>query len=159
MGRSPMARHLRRRSPLRKLVVFQVSVERDLSYAEIFRKLLQLKALGNPKKLAAYFESKGQLALLGRFGEAGTVGLVPDLNTGVRFRISPENLLGALWYQIGLKLSDAALRMCPVCHCVFEVGIGTGLRADAKFCCHAHKVEFFNRNRSGQSRRSKERRK
>jgi hypothetical protein len=75
------------------------------------------------------------------------VELVGDPNKGLRLKVCPPHLLGALWYQLGLKIYNATLRACPVCDSVFEVGAGTGLRADATFCCREHKVEFFNRNR------------
>ena len=77
----------------------------------------------------------------------GRVELVGDPSTGLRLTMRPPDLLGALWYQLGLKLSKATLRTCPVCDKVFEVGAGTGLRADARFCCPEHKVEYFNRKR------------
>ena len=122
-------------------------VDSDLKCAEEFREVLRLKAQGRPKKLASYFE--------GYWHSVGRVFLVGDSKWGVRFEVRPPHLLGALWYQLGLKLSYATLRMCKLCHCVFEAGPGTGLRADAKFCCHEHKVEFFNHSRPRLIRRSK----
>jgi hypothetical protein len=133
------------------------SVSCDLDFAKMFRQLLRLKAEGNPRKLASYFELKCALETADIFGSGmASVELAGDPKRGIRFKVCPPNFLGALWYQLGLKLSSATLRMCPLCHRVFEVGGGTGLRADAKFCCHEHKVDFFNHNRSRLTRRSNE---
>jgi len=123
-----------------------------LAEAEMFRELLQMRALGNPKKLALHFGPKVAGFVGG--GQAGQVEVLPDPERGIRLKITPPTLLGALWYQLALKLSDATLRMCPLCHRVFEVGRGTSLRADAKFCCNEHKVEFFNRSRPKRTRHS-----
>ena len=105
-------------------------------------------------KLASYFESH-KPAYFRYGGLMGGVDLAGDSKTGLRLRMRPPNLLGALWYQFGLKLSKATLKTCPVCDGVFEVGAGTGLRADATFCCHDHKVEFFNRKRPRVIQRTK----
>jgi hypothetical protein len=122
-----------------------------LANAEMFRELLQLQASGNPRNLASRFESK--IAGFVGAGQVGQVELVPDSEKGLRLKVTPPTFLGALWYQLALKLSDADLRMCPLCHRVFEVGRGTGLRADAKFCCQEHKVEYFNQKRHRRKRR------
>jgi hypothetical protein len=116
-----------------------------LAEAEMFRELLKLQALGNSRNIASHLESK--IAGFVGGGQAGRVEILPDSERGIRLKVTPPTLLGAMWYQLALKLSDAVLRMCPVCHRVFEVGRGTGRRGDAKFCCNEHKVEFFNRNR------------
>jgi len=123
----------------------------DLANAEMFRELLRLQTLGNSRELASYFESK--IAGFVGGGQTGTVELLPDPERGIRLKIVAPTLLGALWYQLALKLPDATLRTCPLCHSVFEVGRGTRLRADAKFCCQEHKVEYFNRRRRSRKRR------
>jgi hypothetical protein len=124
-----------------------------LAEAEMFRELLQLQALNSPKRLAAHFESK--IAGFVGGGQVGRVEILPDSERGIRLKVTPPTLLGAMWYQLALKLSGAVLRVCPLCHRVFEVGRGTGLRTDAKFCCTEHKVKFFNRNRPKKSRGSR----
>ena len=122
------------------------SVRSILDCAKMFRELLLLKAQGDPRKLASYFGSNKPADL--RFGGAiGHVELVCDPSTGLQLKMRPRNLLGALWCQLGLKLSNATLRTCRACGEVFEVGAGTRLRADAEFCCREHKVEYFNRHR------------
>ena len=122
-----------------------------LANAEMFRELLTLRALGNSRKLASHFEAK--IAGFVGGGQVGQVELVPDSGKGLRLKVTPPTFLGALWYQLALKLSDEDLRMCPLCHGVFEVGRGTGLRTDAKFCCQEHKVEYFNRKRTKRRRK------
>jgi hypothetical protein len=130
---------------MRKLLSSGESVDAGLGNAKMFDDFLRLKAEGNTRKLASYFESDKHpnryRNLMGR------VELVADSSIGLRLRLRPPDLLGALWYQLGLKLSKTTLRTCPVCDKVFEVGAGTGLRADAEFCCRAHKVEYFNHRR------------
>ena len=121
---------------------FVVSI---LDTAKVFRELVRLKAQGNPRRLATYFGSN-RPAYLGLGGMIGSVELVSDSNTGLGLKMRPPNLLGAMWYQLGLKLSKGTLKTCPVCDEAFEVGAG-GLRADATFCCNDHKVKFFNRKR------------
>jgi hypothetical protein len=130
-----------------KMLVFPgESVLSILDSAKMFRELLLLKAEGDPRKVASYFGSNRPIYL--KFGGViGGVELVGDPLTGLRLKMRPPNLLGALWCQLGLKLSSATLRTCRACGKVFEVGAGTRLRADAEFCCREHKVEYFNRNR------------
>jgi hypothetical protein len=123
-----------------------------LAEAEMFRELLTLHALGDSKKTALHFET---IAGFVGGGQAGRVEILPDHERGIRLKVTPPTLLGAMWYQLALKLSQAVLRMCPLCHRVFEVGPGTKLRADAKFCCNEHKVEFFNRSRVKKGRGSR----
>jgi hypothetical protein len=146
------ARFLPRSSPndvvakMRKLLSSGESVDEGLGNAKMFRDFLRLKAEGNTRKLAKYFEANTHPPNRYR-NLMGRVELVTDSRIGLRLTLRPPDLLGALWYQLGLKLSKATLRTCPVCDKVFEVGAGTGLRADAEFCCREHKVEYFNRHR------------
>lgn len=113
-----------------------------LAEAGTFRELLKLQSLGDAKRTALYFDKAFG------FVQAGRVEILPDLQRGIRLKLAPPTLLGAMWYQLALKLSESVLRMCPVCHRVFEVGRGTKLRADATFCCNKHKVQFFNQRRA-----------
>jgi hypothetical protein len=123
----------------------------SLVAAEMFRELLNLRARGNPNKLTEFFKLKAAPFFGG--GLAGKVDLASDSKRGVRLKLLPPSLVGAVWYQLALKLSGSTdLRMCRHCACPFEVGAGTGRRADAEFCCNKHKLEFFNRRRSKRSR-------
>ncbi len=122
-----------------------------LSEARNLRELMKLQALGDSKKTALYFD---RIIGLGSYGHetAGRVEILPDLERGIRLKLTPQTLLGAMWYQLALKFSESIFRMCPVCHRVFGVGRGTTLRADARFCCNEHKVQFFNQRRTKRSR-------
>jgi hypothetical protein len=131
---------------MRKFFSSGESVGEGLGNAKMFDDFLRLKAEGNTRKLASYFESDKHPPNRYR-NLMGRVELVADSSIGLRLRLRPPDLLGALWYQLGLKLSKTTLRTCPVCDKVFEVGAGTSLRADARFCCPEHKVEYFNRKR------------
>jgi hypothetical protein len=84
------------------------------------------------------------------FGMAGIIDLVADSEKGVRIRLSPQTLFGALWYQLGVKLSNSDLRICRFqdCNRMFEVGNGTGKRTDSEFCCREHKVRHLSLDRS-----------
>jgi hypothetical protein len=79
----------------------------------------------------------------------GTVYLVPDPKKGLRLRIETDALWGALWWQLGQKLSsNAIIRECRYCGTLFETGPNKGRRADATFCCSEHSVRFHSLKRS-----------
>jgi hypothetical protein len=140
---------------MRKLLSAGESVDAGLENAKMFGDLLRLKSQGNPRKLASYFESD-KPAYFSFRNLIGRVELVGDPDKGLRLKICPPHFLGALWYQLGLKLSQVTLRTCRLCQSVFEVGVGTGRRADAQFCCRGHKVDFFNHSRPRATHNSKE---
>jgi hypothetical protein len=59
------------------------------------------------------------------------------------------SLYDSLWAQlIQAATRGDQLRECEYCSAWFEVGIGTGRRADAKFCSNEHRAAFNNRARS-----------
>jgi hypothetical protein len=158
----PLTAHLLPPSPpnpplakMRKILSSGESVDAGLENAKMFGDLLRLNAEGNTRKLASYFESD-KLRYFSFRNLIGRVELVGDPDKGLHLKICPPNLLGALWYQLGLKLSQAMLRTCDFCAEVFEVGPGTQLRADAKFCCYEHKVKYHNNKRPRVTQRSKE---
>jgi hypothetical protein len=77
------------------------------------------------------------------------IQLLPDAKRGLQLEITAETLLSALWWQLARKLSgEAKIRECRHCEKWFEVGAGSGRRADAQFCCREHKVRFFSFERS-----------
>jgi hypothetical protein len=66
-----------------------------------------------------------------------------------QFRLTPPNLVNALWLELGQALSsDASIRNCLHCGGWFEAGPGTGRREDAKFCSDPHRIAFNSRKRS-----------
>jgi hypothetical protein len=66
-----------------------------------------------------------------------------------KWELRPKTLLDALWLQCGQALtSGAQFRQCEHCGTWFEVGRGTGRRADAKFCSEEHKISFHSLKRS-----------
>ena len=123
-----------------------------LRAATAFRELLRLRERGSPKKVASHFHTSFFDTANGVFyadQHASTVDFVPDPKIGVRLRLRPPSLLGALWYQLGMKLSgDSRIKTCRHCTKLFETGTASRLRSDAQFCCKEHKVEYFNRKRS-----------
>jgi hypothetical protein len=59
------------------------------------------------------------------------------------------SLRSALWLQFGqAMMRGVQLRTCLRCGDWFEVGAGTGRRADAKFCSDEHRVAFNSLKRS-----------
>jgi hypothetical protein len=61
----------------------------------------------------------------------------------------PSSLRDALWLQFGQAVTRGdQLRACLRCGDWFEAGVGTGRRADAKFCCDEHRKAFNSLKRS-----------
>jgi hypothetical protein len=83
----------------------------------------------------------------------GITYLVADPKKGVRLLISPETLIGALWWQLGQSLSgNVGFAECRQCGHWFETGPGTGKHVDAEFCCNEHKIRYFSLARSKRNR-------
>lgn len=119
------------------------SVSWWLRTAKVFRDLLSLK--DRPKQLASFFNTT-ELRI---YPMVGSIDLVADPVKGVRLRISADGLLGALWWQLGQKLSgNANFAECRHCGDWFGTGPGTGKHVDAEFCCNEHKVKYFSLQRS-----------
>jgi hypothetical protein len=98
-------------------------VEKYLELAALFREALRQKASG-PEQLAAFLKS----IEIPRFGR---VVLTPDRVVGASIKIMAINLKSALWMQLAQNLaSNIKLSTCLQCGQLFEVGAGTGRRAD-----------------------------
>jgi hypothetical protein len=139
-----------------------------LREANFFRRLLAHK--DRAKKLASVFTSEMRAREIRAYKRAGDtaphsidesnlfrmvgrIDLVADPSKGVRLRIGTHCLIGALWWQLGQKLSgNASFAECRQCGEWFETGPGTGRHVDANFCCNEHKVTFFSHARSRRSR-------
>src|SRR5262249_4858922 len=76
--------------------------------------------------------------------------LVPNPITGAwQLRLQPPTLLDAIWLQLGAALtSNAELKQCEQCGTWFEAGVGTGRRADAKFCSDRCQVKHKSLHRN-----------
>jgi hypothetical protein len=60
-----------------------------------------------------------------------------------RLRLSPRNLLDALWMQLAYALSvGVCARECRQCGEIFTAGPGTPRRGDAEFCSREHQILF-----------------
>ncbi len=119
------------------------SVSWALRQAKVFRDLLSIK--DRPKQLASFFNAT-ELRI---YPMVGSIDLIADSVKGVRLRISADGLLGALWWQLGQKLSgNANFAECRHCGDWFGTGPGTGKHVDAEFCCNEHKVKYFSLQRS-----------
>jgi hypothetical protein len=135
-----------------------------LRRAQRFRELLLCKEQG-PRKVAALYKAQMYELYVREAKEAGlplptesempdsfwligTIDLVPDSARGVRVRLTTDTLIGAMLWQLGLKLSGATVfRECRECGKPFEAGPGADLRADSTFCCAEHSILFHSRRR------------
>lgn len=67
-------------------------------------------------------------------------------------RLRPQSLLGALWLQAALAITEAKVfRNCPVCERPIEISRSGGARADAKFCSNKCKTRDY-RDRKAKAR-------
>jgi hypothetical protein len=130
--------------------------------ARHFYDLLSCKEKG-PKKLASVFNSQVRESLVRAYGRDGGQPLLADYDfgvlnqwigqaelaadpaRGVHLKIAANNLIGALWWQLGQKLAGSTnIQTCRHCSALFETGPGTGRHLDATFCCDEHKVKYFS---------------
>jgi hypothetical protein len=79
-----------------------------------------------------------------------TASLAPDPTTGAwELRLRPPSLLDAIWLQFAqAATSHKALRPCGHCGKWFEAGVGSGRRADAKYCSDRCRMEHKSLERS-----------
>ena len=65
------------------------------------------------------------------------------------WRVRPSTLLDGLWLQFGQAVTRGVhIRSCAHCGDLFETGLGTGRRLDAKFCSDEHRIAFNSLKRS-----------
>jgi hypothetical protein len=119
------------------------SVPIILEQAEMFRDWLSAQR-GNRKRFVSRINKS-----LTPINEGLTASLVADAQGEVHVRLTPLDLLGALWLQLALKVAGKeTIRACLHCGHWFEAGAGSGRRLDAKFCSDAHRIEFNSRKRT-----------
>jgi hypothetical protein len=67
----------------------------------------------------------------------------------VRLRVLPSRLIDGIWLQAAQHITSGRdLRTCRYCGKLIEVGPGSGLRFDAKFCTKEHRTAYHNRERT-----------
>jgi hypothetical protein len=65
------------------------------------------------------------------------------------WKFSPSTLIDGLWLQFGQAVTRGVqIRTCMHCGDLFETGLGTGRRLDAKFCSDEHRIAFNSLKRS-----------
>jgi hypothetical protein len=66
-----------------------------------------------------------------------------------RWHFHPQTLIDGLWLQFAQAVTRG-IRICTCVHCgdLFETGLGTGRRLDAKFCSDEHRIAFNSLKRS-----------
>ena len=113
----------------------------SLRYAESFREILASES-ERPKKIAEAFGGHPTWSI-------GSLAIVPDRRKWLAPIIRFSSLCDVMWWQLCMKLRGATTyRTCRQCGELFEVGPGTGRRADATFCQAEHSVLFHSLNRS-----------
>jgi hypothetical protein len=79
----------------------------------------------------------------------GEIQMLFDKHGSLRPVVKPTSLMsGLFWQLINFKRAGAQYRSCQYCGSIFQVGVGSGRRADAIFCSDEHKIEFHSRKRS-----------
>jgi hypothetical protein len=74
-------------------------------------------------------------------------------------RLSPKNLIGAMWWQFSRTLiGEASYRRCKVCSRLIELSGDYGFRADRELCSSACKFKD-HRRKVKEAKRMRERRK
>ena len=123
-------------------------VSKYLKQAAIFLEALDRKKEG-PEQLAEFLKSTkipGQ--------SLAHLYVIPDKILGAQFQIVPADLMQALWFQLGQVLaSNIKLSTCLQCGKLFEVGVGAGRRADAKYCSIEHRTLYHSLNRKPAKRK------
>lgn len=81
--------------------------------------------------------------------DVGNFRLAADGKRGFRFVFEATSLLNAIWIQLAKKAAGGVkFGTCRYCGIWFEMGPGTGKRADSDFCKTSHRVAF-NRQQQG----------
>jgi hypothetical protein len=74
----------------------------------------------------------------------------------VYLKMMPGTLLNALWYQLGLSLSEGVeMHECRHCHLQFPRGGNAPRRADSDFCSDEHRKRFNSLERTKKKHRRK----
>jgi hypothetical protein len=119
------------------------NVREHLESAGFFREIIGAKPRRRLSKGAAPWVEN-----LGRDG-IGEIQMLFDKHGALRPVLKPTSLIsGLFWQLINSKRAGAQYRTCQYCAVIFQVGVGSGRRADAKFCSDEHKKEFNSRKRS-----------
>jgi hypothetical protein len=119
------------------------SVRSHLESAGFFRAILGAKPRRPlPPGAGVWVENLGTDGI-------GEVQMLFDKHGALRPVLKATSLMsGLFWQLINSKRAGAQYRSCQYCGKIFEVGVGSGRRADAKFCSDEHKIEFNSRKRS-----------
>jgi hypothetical protein len=81
--------------------------------------------------------------------DVGQFRLAADKKRGFRFVFEATSLLNAIWIQLAKKAGGGVkFGMCRYCGTWFEMGPGTGKRADSDFCKTSHRVAFNRQQRN-----------
>ena len=121
-------------------------VEDLLAAAHLVRQVM--KAENSGKKSIPLKDALALTNLLER-EDVGKFRLAPDGKRGFRFVFEATSLLNVIWIQLAKKAAGGVkFGTCRYCGIWFEMGPGTGKRADSDFCKTSHRVAF-NRQQQG----------
>jgi hypothetical protein len=86
------------------------------------------------------------------FGPGISLHALVDWNRRSRspvWKFRPSTLIDGLWLQFAQAVTRGVqMRTCMHCGDLFEAGLGTGRRLDAKFCSDEHRIAFNSLKRS-----------
>jgi hypothetical protein len=118
-------------------------VRQHLEAAGVFREILGARPRRPPSQgSAAWIENACSEGI-------GEIQMIFDKHGSLRPVLKPTSLInGLIWQLINSLRAGALYRSCQQCGVIFQVGVGSGRRADAKFCTDEHKILFNSRKRS-----------
>ncbi|MET4259801.1 hypothetical protein ABIC09_004759 [Bradyrhizobium sp. S3.12.5] len=127
------------------------SVDELVAVAKVFKRVLASTSERLSRSLSAEVED-----LLSDYG-AGDVSFNFSIDPMRHLRpvLSPGSLISGFVVQLAQLAGGSSFKTCQLARCgvLFAAGGHGGLRADAKYCSKAHRMEHNSRNRAKTARR------
>ncbi|MBR0946843.1 hypothetical protein [Bradyrhizobium liaoningense] len=128
------------------------SVDEFVAVAKLFKRVLALTSGRLSRSLSGEVEN-----LLLNYGSPNDVSFNFNIDPMRRLHpvILPGSLISGLLVQLAQLAGGSSFKTCQLARCgtLFAAGGRSGLRADAKFCSPAHRVEHNSRTRSKTARK------
>ncbi|MCK1437071.1 hypothetical protein [Bradyrhizobium sp. 15] len=123
------------------------SVDEFVAVAKLFKRVLSSTSERLSRSLSDEVED-----LLLNYGSLNDVLFSFKIDHMRRFHpvISPGSLISGLLVRLAQLAGGSSFKTCQLARCgtLFVAGGRSGLRADAKFCSPAHRIEHNSRNRA-----------